>query len=77
MGVHPQQTLITTSGIAYDDLDQAQMIDQDVRRNAMQAYIKHKIYYDEKANSSKLKEAGYVYVLQPKTDHHGSEIFFT
>ena len=32
------------------------MIRQDVRKNAMQAYIKYKAYYDKKANSPKLKE---------------------
>ena len=53
------------------------MIYQDVRRNAMQAYIKYKAYYDEKANASKLKKADYVYVLQPKADHQGSKIPFT
>ena len=48
------------------------MIHQDVRKKAMQAYIKYKAYYDKKANASKLKEADYVYVLQPKADHQGS-----
>ena len=53
------------------------MIHQDVRKNAMQAYIKYKAYYDKKANASKLKEADYVYVLQPKADHQGSKIPFS
>ena len=43
----------------------------------MQAYIKDKAYYDKKANASKPKEADYVYVFQPKVDHHGSKIPFT
>ena len=43
----------------------------------MQAYIKYKAYYDQKANASKLKEADYVYILQPKADHQGSKIPFT
>ena len=43
----------------------------------MQAYIKYKAYYDKKANASKLKEADYVYILQPKADHQGSKIPFT
>ena len=50
---------------------------QDVRKNAMQAYIKYKVYKDKKANASKLKEADYVYVLEPKADHQGSKIPFT
>ena len=53
------------------------MIHQDVRKNALQAYIKYKAYYDKKANASKLKEADYVYVLQPKADHQGSKIPLT
>ena len=53
------------------------MIHQDVRKNTMQLYIKYKAYYDKKANASKLKEADYVYILQPKVDHQGSETPFT
>ena len=53
------------------------MIHQYVRKNTMQAYIKYKTYYDKKANVSKLKEADYVYILQPKADHPGSKIPFT
>ena len=50
---------------------------QDIRKNAMQAYINYKTYYEKEANTSKLKEADYVYVLQPKTDQQGSKIPFT
>ena len=53
------------------------MIRQDVRKNAMQAYIKYKACYDKEANASKLKEADYVFVLQPKADHQGSKIQLT
>ena len=53
------------------------MIHQDVRNNAMQAYIKYKAYYVKKANASKLKETDYVYILQPKADHQGSKNPFT
>ena len=31
----------------------------------------------KKANASKLKQSDYVYILQPKADHQGSEIPFT
>ena len=77
LGIRPQQQLIRTSQIAQDVLEQTQLIHQDVRKNAMQAYIKYKAYYDKRANASKLKEADYVYVLQPKADHQGSQIPFT
>ena len=40
----------------------------------MQAYIKYEAYYDEKANSSKLKEWQQMYLLQPKAVHQQSEI---
>ena len=77
LGIRPQQQPIPTSQIAQDILDQTEMIHQDVRKNTMQAYIKYKAYYDKKANASKLKEADYVYILQPKADHQGSKIPFT
>ena len=77
LGIRPQQQPIPTSQIAQDVLEQTQMIYQDVRKNTMQAYIKYKAYYDKKANASKLKEADYVYILQPKADHQGSKIPFT
>ena len=77
LGTRPQQQPIPTSQIAQDVLDQTEMIHQDVRKNAMQAYIKYEAYYDKTANASKLKEADYVYVLQPKADHQGRKIPFT
>ena len=57
--------------------EQTEMIFQDLRKKALQAYIKHKAYYDKKASASKLKQAQYVFVLQPNVGHHGSEILFT
>ena len=77
LGIRPQKQPIPTSQTAQDVLEQKEMIHQDVRMNAMQAYIKYKAYNDKKANASKLKEADYVYVLQPKADHQGSTIPFT
>ena len=77
LGIRPQHQPICTSQIAQDILEQTEMIHQDVRKNTMQAYIKYKAYYDKKANASKLTEADYVYILQPKADHQGSKIPFT
>ena len=77
LGIRQQQQPISTSQIAQEILDQTEMIHQDVRKNTMQAYIKYKAYYDKKANASKLKEADYVYILQPKADHQGTKIPFT
>ena len=77
MGMRPQKIPSPDSEIAQDVLKQTEMIFQDVRRNAMQAYIKYKAYYDKKANASKLKQSDYVYILQPKADHQGSKIPFT
>ena len=76
LGIRPEQQPIPTSQIAPDVLEQTEKIHQGVRKNAMQAYIKYKAYCDKKANASKLKEADYVYVLQPKADHQGSKIPF-
>ena len=77
MGIRPQKIPSPDSKIAQDVLEQTEMIFQDVRRNAMQAYIKYKAYYDKKANASKLNQSDYVYILQPKADHQGSKIPFT
>ena len=77
LGIRPQQQPIPTSQIAQDFLDQTELIHQDVRKNTMQGYIKYKAYYDKKANTSKHKEADYVYILKPKTDHQRSKIPFT
>ena len=77
LGILPQQQPIPTSQIAQYVLEQTGMVYKGVRRNAMQAYIEYKAYYDKNANASKLKEADYVYVLPPKADHQGSKIPFT
>ena len=76
MGIRPQQQPISTSQIAQEVLEQTERIHQDVRKNIMQAYIKYKAYYDKKADASKLKEADYVYILQPEADHQGNKIQF-
>ena len=77
LGIRLQQQPITTWQNAQDVFYQTEMIHQDIRKTAMQAYIKYKAYHDKKINASKLKEADYVYVLQPKADHQGSKIPFT
>ena len=76
-GIRPQKIPSPDSEIAQDVLEQTEMIFQDVRRNAMQAYIKYKAYYDKKANASKLKQSDYVYILQPKAENQGSKLPFT
>ena len=43
----------------------------------MQDYFKNKAYYDQNAKASKLKQADYVYVLQPKRHHQWSKFLFT
>ena len=77
LGIRPQQQPVPTSQNAQEVLEQTEMIHHYVRKNTMPAYIKYKAYYDKKANASKLKEADYVYILQPKADHQGSKIPFT
>ena len=56
IGFRPQKIPPTDSQIAQDVLEQTETIFQDVRKNAMQAYIKYKAYYDRKTNASKLKQ---------------------
>ena len=77
MGIRPQKIPPPDSQIALDVLEQTEIIFQDVRKNAMQAYIKYKAYYDRKANASKLRKADYVFILQPQADHQGSKIPLT
>ena len=48
MGIRPQKKPSPDSQIAQDVLQQTEIIFQDVRKNAMQAYIKYKAYYDKK-----------------------------
>ena len=74
MGIRPQKIPSPDSQIAQDVLEQTEMILQDVRKNAMQAYIKYKTYYDKKANASKHKQADCVYILEPKADDQRSKI---
>ena len=77
MGIRQQKIPSPDSQIAQDVLEQTKIIFQDVRKNAMQACIKYKAYYDKKANASKLRHTDYVSILQPKADHQGSKIAFT
>ena len=74
LGNRPQKIPAPDSEIAQDVLEQTGTIFQDVRRNAMQAYIKYKAYYDKKTNATKLKQSDYVYLLQSKADHQGIKI---
>ena len=73
----PEQAPILTSRIAQDVFHQRQMINQDVRKNSIRVHITAKAYYNNRANSSKLKEADYVQVLQLIADHQGNKIFPT
>ena len=77
MAIRRQQQFTSTTQNARDVSGQTEMIHQDFRKNAMQAYIKYKAYHDKKANALKLKEADYVYVLQSKADHQVGKIPFT
>ena len=77
MGIRPQQQPIPNSQFAQEVLEQTKLIHRDVPENTMQAYIKYKAYYDKKANASKLNEADYLYILQPKADHQSIKIPFT
>ena len=52
----PQQVLIPTSQVALDVLDQTEMISQDVRSNAMQAFINYKACYYRKATLQSSKK---------------------
>ena len=53
MGIRPQKTSSPDSEIAQDVLEQTEAIFQDVEKNAIQAYIKYKAYYDKKSQCFK------------------------
>ena len=76
MVCRPQKIPPPDSQIAQDVLEKTETIFRDVRKNAMQAYIKYKAYYDRKPNASKLRQADSVFILQPKADHQGRKIPF-
>ena len=66
MGIRPQKIPSPDSQIAQNVLEQTETIFQDVRKNAMQAYIKYKAYSDKKANASKLRHADNIFLIQPE-----------
>ena len=76
MGLRPQKVPSPYSQIAENVLEQKEIIFQDVRKNAKQAYIKNKVYYGKRANSSKVKQVDYVYILPLKADPQKSKIPF-
>ena len=53
MGIRPQRTFSTDSEFAQDVLEQTETIFQHVRKNAMQAHITYKAYYDKKSHCFK------------------------
>ena len=53
MCIHPQYIPSPGSQIAQDVLEQTEIIFQDFRENAMQAYIKYKAYFDKKSQCLK------------------------
>ena len=56
MVVCPQIIPAPDSQITQDVLEQTELVFQDVRKKAIQPYIKYKAYYVKKANASKLKQ---------------------
>ena len=56
MGIRPQKVPTSNSQIVRDLLEQIERIYRDVRKTAMQAYIKYKAYCDKKVNASTLKK---------------------
>ena len=74
MGIRPQQIPSPESQIAKDVLEQTETNFQDVRKKALQAYIKYKAYYDRKANASKLKKNRSSLKIQRKQIIKGAKI---
>ena len=74
VGIGPQKIPPPDSQIAQDVLEQTETIFQDVRKNAMQAYIKYKTYHDRKATASKLKKSDYVLYYSRKQISKGVKL---
>ena len=77
MEICPQQQPIPTSQIAQDVLDHTEMIHQDVRKNAMQAYMKYKALLQEKGQRFKAQRSRIGIRFTAKADHQRSEVPFT
>ena len=73
MGIRQQKKTKPNSQDAKVVFAQTEGIFEDVRKNAIQAYLKYKAYYHRKIEISKLKEREYMCALQDKTDHYGKK----
>ena len=56
MGFDPEKTSMTNSQVLQDIFEKTEMVFKDVRKNATQAYIKYKAWFDQKANALKVKK---------------------
>ena len=75
--IHPKQPHIPTLQVFQEVHDQTEIIYQIVRRNAMQAYIKHKVFYNKKANASTLKKSRLRNCLTAESRSSREQISFT
>ena len=64
------------SQLAQDVPGQTGMVLQNLRKNAMQAYVIYKDCYNKKAKASEPEERDNVHVIELKADHQGSNVPF-
>ena len=75
-GLKPQATAPTNHEIAEGVLQQTQEILNQSQQALMQAYVRHKRYYDRKASAHPLEVNDYCYALHPKAHSQATKLPF-
>ena len=75
-GLKPQATAPTNHEIAEGVLQQTQEILNQSQQALMQAYVRHKRYYDRKASAHPLVVNDYCYALHPKAHSQATKLPF-
>ena len=75
-GLKPQATTPINHEIAEGVLQQTQQILDQSQQGLMQAYVRHKRYYDRKASAHPLVVNDYCYALHPKAYSQATKLLF-
>ena len=73
-GVKPQHPTPANSEIAEGVLRQTKEIVEQTQQSLMQAYVRHKHYYDKKASANPLVVNDYCYALHPKAHSQSTKL---
>ena len=75
-GLKPQNPAPTNSEIAGGMLRQTKEIVEQTQQSLMQAYVRHKHYYDKKASPNPLKVNDYCHAMHPKGHSQSKKLPF-